>query len=550
MKNCFGRRYISHKDFLDYAKELDLFTDMPSQHLLEFLERHGILTPVVRVRFPPEIVRRMYKEMYPSANIPDPIEPDTDRLEAASSLYTEIFNNRWNDSYVHGEYVHALDEISSAHAPFIQTNFNPSAFVPWTDFNTVVHLSDGNKINDGGLYTRTCYHYWQVFPLAAFLRSGVTILYDLADTSLFHELRELRVADASRGKLFATLNLEARHELSKIIEKSALFDAVAWFEAYRQNAFHKHLRDFDDKTGKLPPSLARNYYKRCSELAHETLHRFALSAEAVLEFIKFQCELWCEAKRRSPEKVANEYARNIRSTVELYREVTDAGDAVIVERVGRAGGYFKPILRVIFPDWLEEQRELAERSLSSWVLPSMQTLPAPFTASEQDITDFCAWLEQQGLFQLYWHFKRLVDIGRSDHPIALAATASEVISYANTVELMVNAIIQARGQTPRGQTLRPKMLATLNTSAPALVPLLKDFKHLTHTNNSTLRRRIAQIDRIRRGGALSPVLRLLLKLIVIRNEGTHLGLAGFDRAGIYDLLKSLVQASIIIWKAR
>ncbi len=52
MKSRFGRRYISDKEFLDYARDLDLFTDQPSQRLLEFLERHGILTPVARIRFP------------------------------------------------------------------------------------------------------------------------------------------------------------------------------------------------------------------------------------------------------------------------------------------------------------------------------------------------------------------------------------------------------------------------------------------------------------------------------------------------------------------
>src|SRR3546814_13751222 len=70
----------------------------------------------------------------------------------------------------------------------------------------------------------------------------------------------------------------------------------------------------------------------------------------------------CTAKARSPAKVADEYARNIGATVALYREVTGATIDQIVERVGRAGGYFKPILKVIFPDWLDEQRDLDRKS--------------------------------------------------------------------------------------------------------------------------------------------------------------------------------------------
>jgi hypothetical protein len=40
-KNHFGRRYLSHTEFLDCASYLDLFVDHPSQDILEFAEKHG-----------------------------------------------------------------------------------------------------------------------------------------------------------------------------------------------------------------------------------------------------------------------------------------------------------------------------------------------------------------------------------------------------------------------------------------------------------------------------------------------------------------------------
>ena len=115
---------------------------------------------------------------------------------------------------------------------------------------------------------------------------------------------------------------------------------------------------------------------------------------------------------------------------------------------------------------------------------------------------------------------------------------------------MVNAIIQARGRSPRGHTLAPKVRDILSPHVPQLAQLLLDFKGLTNTNKSTLKRRLAQIDRIKQGGLHAPVLRVLLKLIVIRNEGSHLGLAVFNRAEIYPLLEALVQSSLILWKVR
>ena len=218
--------------------------------------------------------------------------------------------------------------------------------------------------------------------------------------------------------------------------------------------------------------------------------------------------------------------------------------------MGRRGGRFKPILKVIFLDWLEEQREIAENSLKSWIVPSMTGLPPPFAISHQDISDFCDWIEQQGLLQLYWHFKHLIDIGRSDDSISRSATVAEAVGFANTVELLVNAVIVGRKQFPRGYTLMPKIKSILTTGSPQLVQLIDDHKKLTHTNNSTLRARLAQIDRVKKGGAHAPVLRAILKLVVIRNEGSHLGLKGFDRQAIYSLIEALIRATLIIWKAR
>lgn len=548
--NRFGNRYLSDKEFLDYAKDLDLLVDHPQPSLLEFVERLGILMPVARIRFPAEIARRWQKESYPTETVPDPIERDTPRLEVASELYAAVFNNRWTNPEIYGEQVHPLDDIAPEHAPFVQTGFNSETFIPWDEFRVAIAVDDGNMVYDGGQNSRTCYHYWQVFPLAAFLRSGINILYDLSDTALFNKLFKLDISETSRNSIYPSMNLEGRHELNNIMQSANLFEAVAFFEAYRQNALRKHSYEADRTTGKLPYRSSQKYRARERALAREVLKRYQLKPEQVLEFVKLQAELWCTAKLRSPEKLAAEYRRNIDSTIDLYQLVTRKKFERITEEVGRAGGYFKPILKVIFPSWLDEQRELAERSLKSWILPSMAGWPAPFALTDQDISDFCDWLEQQGLYQLYWHFKRLLDLGRSDTSIVRSAVATEAVSYANSAELLVNAVLQARSQPPRGKTLAPKVRHILRPHAPQLDLLIHKFKHLTNTDKSTLKRRLAQIDRIRQGGSNAPVLRVLLKLIVIRNEGTHLGLGGLDRQAIYGLLEALVQASLILWVVR
>jgi hypothetical protein len=449
MKNRFGKRFISDREFLDYASDLGLFIDHPPRRLLEFLERLGILTPVARLRFPPEIARRWFLERHPDENVPDPVEGDTPRMIAATALHSQIFNIHWEHAEVFGETIHPLDQIAPEHAPFVQTSFDTATFIPWESLDPVVLIRNGQEITDGGTSSRTCYHYWQVFALAAFLRSGVSLLYDLNNQALFRELRTLTIPASSQDSIYASINVEARHELADIMANARLFDAVAFYEAYRQNALQVHLHNVDPATHKLPHHLSRQYSRRCRVLAREALARYGVSASAILEFIKFQCELWCTAKDRSPAKVADEYRRNIDATIELYQQTTRTTTEQVTQRVGRVGGHFKPILKVIFPPWLDEQRDLAERSLKSWILPLMAGLPAPFTATDQDITDFCDWIEQRGLFQLYWHFRRLMDLGFGDAPIARSATATEAVSYANTVELLANTVLERRGHRAR-----------------------------------------------------------------------------------------------------
>ena len=83
----------------------------------------------------------------------------------------------------------------------------------------------------------------------------------------------------------------------------------------------------------------------------------------------------------------------------------------------------------------------------------------------------------------------------------------------------MNAVIAGRKQSPRGDTLlMPKIRNILTTSSPQLVQLINQHQKLARTETSTLKARIAQIDRIKKGGPHAPVVRAILKLVVIRHK--------------------------------
>lgn len=278
--------------------------------------------------------------------------------------------------------------------------------------------------------------------------------------------------------------------------------------------------------------------------------RSGLAPKDLVQFIGKQAEWWNATKRIGPAAVAEEYKCNIASAMLLHRLVTKASPQKVVNKVGRHG-HFRPILEIIFPDWLEEQRELTIRSLIPWAKEHLDRLPVPFPTTETEIAEFCDWLERKGLYQYYWHFNRLVDLGIHDRPVERAATAAEAVGFGNLCEMIANQILVDRGELPRGKTLAPKLRRLFGSSGPVdLTPYFERYRNLTNTRTQSLAQRLAQLDRIGRGGQYTSIARSLLKLIVIRNEGAHLGLLRYNRIRIIAIIETMAVAALLMWKVR
>ncbi len=527
---------------------------------MEFFEREGLLTPVRRLRFPDEILRRLASDRPEDVSIAGPVEPDGPRLDAAITLLNGI--DCWSDARIYGESDHVLDTLADAHRPFIQTDFSPAAFTPWQ--NLRVHLYDTDR---GPIYSSAAhdmpafYHYWQIFWLAAILRSGVHIWFPLDDENLFMEIMRGDVLSCAglRGRTSQVINLGAYHELQALREYEAYFELVGYFEAYTHNALQAYQSE-RNQHGRIPARPWQRYLRRKREIARETLARSSLDESALIAFIGKQCEWWDTAQRAGPAALADEYKRNIRSSIIFLRAATGIEPQDIVQRVGQRAGHFRQTLEVVFQNWTEEQRELTIGSLKRWADVSLASLPSPFPVSEAELNDFCDWLEDRGLYQYYWHFRRLVDLRSRDDPVYHAAASAEVVGLATLCELIANEVMIDRGLEPRGKTLAPKLRAIFDHAGPVDLSdhllsrgntgLRHRLGHLANTSNQSLSQRLAQIDRIRAGGSHSPVLRSMLSFMAIRNEGTHLGLIHLDKPRIVEMIRILSLASLMIWKAR
>jgi hypothetical protein len=409
------------------------------------------------------------------------------------------------------------------------------------------------------------YHYWQVFWLAAILRSGVHIFYPLDDTGLGQQIIRGEITPQNlRARTHRHLNIEAYRELRELRQHQRNFDAVGYFKAYSNNALQVFIFERDEY-GRIPYRYWQQYLRREREIAQRTFELFSLDKNEIIEFICKQCEWWDNARRVGPEAVAEEYKNNINAAIGLLRAAKRVDPRTVVDRVGRRTGHFKPTLDVIFPDWTEEQRDLTIRSLKRWADSDLATLPAPFPTSEAEIAEFCDWLEERGLYQYYWHFRRLVDLQRRDDPVHHAASTSEVVGLATLCEMITNEVLNdrgliPRGHVPRGMTLGPKLRWVFDASGPVdLSEVLRvrrkshhkgRYGHLAQTNKHSLAQRLGHIGQVKAGGDYCPVLRTLLSFMAIRNEGAHLGLLRFDHARVIDMIRILSLASLMIWKTR
>lgn len=543
MSDRFGQRFIKQSDFIDYVKFLGIDEPFLAQ-TLEFAERFCIVTPAARVRFPDSVVRRWYQERYPAERVLEPIEPDGRQLTNANSLRNALEIDYMRRTEL--ARTHPLDPVRRQHRRFVATEFTRENFEPWSSHRTPLFKRNGQEIggNDG---VRTYYHAWQAFQLAAFLRSGITILYDVGSEQNWNEPLDLGRADVR-----TRVSLRAERELRTLAENAHLFDAVAQFTDRAQRALQTAAENVNRSTGRLSMAATRNLRDREIANARDVFARAKLTPRRMIEFLRVQCGLWSDAAEQHPARVVEAYKQSIGATIDLLRLARPRNTLAFISKSLGTGRHRRSILDVIFPDWVSEQRLVVEGSLRSWIVPHLLQMPPAFAFGTADVASFCDWIEARGFLQFYWHFRRLTDVGRIDDDMGRSAVTLEVIGLASLIEHFSTRALADRVPPARREILRdtlpPKLIALLR---PTHAAIAVDFeRHARRTTERTLRQQLDRIRRMRSVGTHTPVLKALLRLVLIRNTSSHAGLAGFNRDEMQTLVESLLIAALVVWMAR
>jgi hypothetical protein len=285
----------------------------------------------------------------------------------------------------------------------------------------------------------------------------------------------------------------------------------------------------------------------CSHVAtKEAIRRFGATPERLMAFLRWQCHRWDEWTDAGRVHVAEEYQWHISSTVETIRLYTGKSFENLASELGRVTGHVKPTLKVVLPDWVEERREEIVEHLRHR-LPELSTRCSltGYVIDEAVLHDFASWLESTHLFEVLFHYENLAKLNARPDFVARVGYAKEAVALATTVEHAVNALASEHVQV-RGMTLLPKLLA-LWRGSPRVREILEKHRGLTSTHHASLEEQWTAIDAIVGGSGPVAVAKFLLRTVLIRNEGSHLGLAALPPHRVREVVGVLFDVIFLCW---
>ena len=173
--------------------------------------------------------------------------------------------------------------------------------------------------------------------------------------------------------------------------------------------------------------------------------------------------------------------------------------------------------------------------------------PVGYDLSDVECDAFFDWLEGEGLLQFLWHVDRFDELGNRQDFIGQEGLAKEIEGLATTIEHLLNHIGSAHPTFQSSKEMFWKV-KWLWRNVHDVIHGLGASSHLTNTQKFAFRTQITAITGATPGGPYVEIVRDLLKIILIRNQGVHLSLRGFDRDELYQLLEVALRSAVIIWK--
>lgn len=417
-------RFMEASTFLRELDALRAFRgEYVGDRLLESLEASGLVVPRLRIRFPDEVARRFWLNMRPETprQLTHPIEPDGARWDDALAFDQALHRSqKW---IVYGLGPDPLDDPDPRFAPFIE---RPSreTFLPRLD-----RRIDVSNDREETLFADNCddrYTTWQLLLAAEQVDAGIHLRTNLDGDGILQAthgaLDEGRLPEGV-GYRSNFVPVYAAREFRKH-EKT--LDAVVWFVEERWRALSGITKGQGGRF-RLSPEQGRQYDQSSQDVAVASCQRFGVGLDDLVELIRCFAKRWSDWTRDGRPLIADAYKELLEGAVLLTRRFGELTFAALRDRIGAVGGWHKPALDLIWPDWAQEEKERVSRTLKS-------NLGKAGNITQAAIDAFVDFLASEGLEAFFWRLKSFEDHALRGNEFAIEGMKSDIQGMAVAVE--------------------------------------------------------------------------------------------------------------------
>lgn len=426
-------RYMPQQEFVRELSQLRIFgRAYVGDALLEELEEARLVVPVRRLRFPDQIARRFWLGRH-KYELREPVEPDGARLDLAVELENELYRRR--NSFAYGEREHPFDAPDDRYGEFIQ-HPETMPFQRWRDLRVDVGNDTHAVLFDSGNHAGF-YATWQLLLAAEVADMGVHFRTNLFDAgTMGRALENLDDGRCPPGR--STMSLLPVHAMRAFAQHRSALDAVVWFAEEVKRVLDSFFAE-DRSRRRLDDAQKASYAEQRTRIASDACVRYGVNVDQLVGACRFLADQWTHWHGLDRSLILAAYKSFLEKTVVLTRLIGDMTFTALAARVGCGNGWHKPVLDVVWPDWVEEEKQRVRLTLKG-------SIGGPQGLGEPDIDAFVDFLDREHLEGFMWRLNSFEHHVFRGNEFAEEAMRTDLQGMAVAVEHVARALGGTHGQ--------------------------------------------------------------------------------------------------------
>ena len=225
------------------------------------------------------------------------------------------------------------------------------------------------------------------------------------------------------------------------LQLETALDATVWSVEEGNAALSRILRNERSGRIRLSEEQSRQYHEARIDAARSGLQRYHVGPEEMIAACQFLTQRWADWNSEGRPLIADAYKIYLSSAVRLLQMTTDMTFEQVRDAVGPRGSSSGPTLDVVWPNWVEGQKERIARTLQEAVVRE-----GPGALSDNDILAFADFLEQEYQDGILLRLKSFEQHAFEETYAPMAGMMSDVQGMAVAVEHAIRAMGGSKGQ--------------------------------------------------------------------------------------------------------